>query len=47
MNNFKLKKIDDIEFVDEYPKVREPLRLFENNITESDKLIELLKKEYK
>jgi len=46
MDNFNLKEIDGIEFVDEYPKVREALRLFENNITESNELIELLKKEF-
>ena len=46
MDNFNLKEIDGIEFVDEYPKVREALRLFENNITQSNELIELLKKEF-
>ena len=46
MDSFNLKEIDGMEFVDEYPKVREPLRLFENDITESNELIELLKKEF-
>ena len=46
MDSFNLKEIEGIEFVDEYPKVREALRLFENNITESNELIELLKKEF-
>ena len=46
MDSFNLKEIDGIEFVDEYPKVREALRLFENDITESKELIELLKKEF-
>ena len=40
MNKFKLKQINDIEFVDEYPKVREPLRLFKNDIVNSNELIE-------
>ena len=46
MDSFNLKEVDGIEFADEYPKVREPLRLFEKNITESDELIELIKKEF-
>ena len=32
MDSFNLKEVDGIEFVDEYPKVREALRLFEKNI---------------
>jgi len=47
MNKFDLKEIDGIEFVDEYPKVREPLRLFNENITDSNELIELLRTNFK
>ncbi|WOI23498.1 hypothetical protein [Nonlabens ulvanivorans] len=46
MDSFNLKEVDGIEFVDEYPKVREALRLFEKNIAESNELIELLKREF-
>ncbi len=47
MNKFDLKEIDGIEFVDEYPKVREPLRLFNENTTDSNELIELLRTNFK
>jgi hypothetical protein len=47
MNKFDLKVIDGIEFVDEYPKVREPLRLFDKNTTDSNELIELLRTNFK
>lgn len=47
MNKFDLKEIDGIEFVDEYPKVREPLRLFDKNTTDSNELIELLRTNFK
>jgi len=47
MNKFDLKEIDGIEFVDEYPKVREPLRLFNESITDSNELIELLRTNFK
>lgn len=46
MNNFGLYQIENLEFVDEYPNVREPLRLFETNITDTNELIEILKTEY-
>lgn len=47
MGKFDLKEIDGIEFVDEYPKVREPLRLFDKNTTDSNELIELLRTNFK
>ncbi|MCB9222454.1 MAG: hypothetical protein H6615_11570 [Ignavibacteria bacterium] len=47
MREFDLKEIDGIEFVDEYPKVREPLRLFNEKITDSNELIELLRTNFK
>lgn len=46
MEFFNLQEVTEIEFVDEYPKVREALSLFDNNITESEKLIKILKKEF-
>ncbi|CAM4240679.1 hypothetical protein [Flavobacterium terrigena] len=46
MNNFNLKQIDDIEFVDEYPKVREPLRLFDETAVETNDLIKMFEKEF-
>lgn len=47
MKKFDLKEIDGIEFVDEYPKVREPLRLFNENTTDSNELIELFRTNFK
>ncbi len=47
MNKFDLKEIEGIEFVDEYPKVREPLRLFNENTTDSNEMIELLRTSFK
>ncbi|OUS19033.1 hypothetical protein A9Q93_02940 [Nonlabens dokdonensis] len=47
MNKYDLKEIDGIEFVDEYPKVREPLRLFNETTTDSNELIELLRTNFK
>ena len=47
MEKFDLKEIEGIEFVDEYPKVRKPLRLFNKNTTESNLLIELLRTNFK
>lgn len=47
MDNFKLKEVDGIEFIDEYPKVREPLRLFDKEITDTNELIEVFNREFK
>jgi hypothetical protein len=46
MDDFKLEEVDGIEFVDEYPKVREPLRLFDNKATDTNELIEIFKREF-
>ncbi len=46
MNNFNLKPIDNIEFVDEYPKVREALRLFDETAIETNDLIKKFEKEF-
>lgn len=44
MTKFELNQLDDMEFIDEYPKVREPLRLFDNSLKETNDLInELIK----
>lgn len=44
MTKFDLNQVDDLEFIDEYPKVREPLRLIENSIMDTNELINELKK---
>ncbi len=44
MTKFDLNQVDDLEFIDEYPKVREPLRLFTNSIMDTNELINELKK---
>ena len=44
MTKFNLDQVNDLEFIDEYPKVREPLRLFDKSIKDSNDLInELIK----
>lgn len=44
MTKFSLKQVNDIEFIDEYPKVRESLSSFENSITDTNELIDELRK---
>jgi len=44
ITKFDLNQVEDLEFIDEYPKVREPLRLFENSIMDTNELINELKK---
>jgi len=46
MNDFNLREIDNIEFVDEYPKVREPLTLFDEKAIPTNEFIEQLTKKY-
>ena len=46
MNDFNLQQIDNIEFVDEYPKVREALRLFDETAIETNELIKLFETEF-
>ena len=46
MNEFQILEIPDLNFIDEFPKVREALRLHADNIIETDELIETLKKEF-
>jgi hypothetical protein len=43
MSDFNLLQTDDLEFIDEYPKVREPLRLFNSSIIDTSELIDKLK----
>jgi hypothetical protein len=44
MAKFDLNQIDDLEFIDEYPKVRESLRLFDSSLTRTNEVIDELKK---
>lgn len=46
LNDFGINEIDNLEFIDEYPKVREALRLFDDNAVNSSELIEIFAKEY-
>ncbi|PTT67808.1 hypothetical protein DBR25_20820, partial [Chryseobacterium sp. HMWF001] len=46
MNDFKLEEIENLEFIDEYPKVREVLTRFDENAIDSNLLIEKLSEKY-
>ncbi|WP_375182235.1 hypothetical protein [Chryseobacterium sp.] len=46
MNDFKLEEIENLEFIDEYPKVREALTRFDENAIDSNLLIEKLSEKY-
>ncbi|WP_343664092.1 hypothetical protein [Chryseobacterium mucoviscidosis] len=46
MNDFKLQEIENLEFIDEYPKVREVLTRFDENAIDSNLLIEKLSEKY-
>jgi len=46
MENFGLNEIENLEFIDEYPKVRENINLHFNNVLDTSELIETLKKKY-
>jgi len=46
MNEFGLKEIKNLEFIDEYPKVREVLTRFDNNAIDSKTLIEIFSEKY-
>ena len=46
MNDFKLKEINNLEFIDEYPNVREPLTSFDSTAIDSSELIKRLKEKY-
>ena len=44
MSKFELHLIDDLEFIEEYPNVKEPLRLFDDSVLDTNTLInELIK----
>lgn len=47
MKKFNLKEVEGIEFIDEYPKVRESLRLHDENVTDTNHLIEALRENFK
>jgi len=44
LTKYDLKQIDNLEFIDEYPMVREPLRLFDNSVMDTNELFNELKK---
>jgi hypothetical protein len=46
MNDFNLNEIENLEFIDEYPKVREVLTRFDKNALDSKKLIEILSEQF-
>ena len=46
MNQFNLSEIENLEFIDEYPKVRENINFHFENITETGELIETLRQTY-
>ncbi|MFC3161442.1 hypothetical protein [Chryseobacterium arachidis] len=46
MNDFGLKEIENLEFVDEYPKVREVLTRFDKAAVDSKTLIEIFSEKY-
>ena len=46
MSDYNLQQIDNIEFVDEYPKVREALRLFDETAIETNDLIKIFETEF-
>lgn len=46
MKDFNLEEIENLEFIDEYPKVREVLTGFEKDAVDSETLIEIFSKQY-
>lgn len=46
MKDFNLEEIESLEFIDEYPKVREVLTGFEKDAVDSETLIEIFSKQY-
>lgn len=46
MDDFNLKEIENLEFIDEYPKVREVLTRFDENAVASNTLIEIFSEKY-
>ncbi len=47
LQNFNLKNIENLEFIDEYPKVRHALISLDDTVIDTDELLEKLKNEYK
>ncbi len=46
MKDFNLHEIEGLEFIDEYPNVRKPLKFFKENILETNELISILKSKF-
>jgi hypothetical protein len=46
MNDFGLQEFENLEFIDEYPKVREVLTRFDENAVDSKKLIEIFSEKF-
>lgn len=46
MDEFELDEIENIEFIDEYPKIRESLVLFDENVVGTKELINILQEKY-
>ena len=46
MSDFGLNEIENLEFIDEYPKVRENLNIHYPNTLGTHELIKVLKKKY-
>lgn len=47
LQNYGLTKIEDLEFIDEYPKVRHSLISLDETVTGTEELLEILKNKYK
>ncbi|WP_367209949.1 hypothetical protein [Sphingobacterium sp. R2] len=46
MKDFGLAEIEGLEFIDEYPKVREPLRLHLENCIDTSEMVELFREKF-
>lgn len=46
LKKFNLEEINELEFIDEYPKVRETLKQYDESVVETNVLIEIFKQEY-
>lgn len=46
LKEFNLEEKNDLEFIDEYPKVRESLKQYDETVVETNVLIEIFKQEY-
>ncbi|WP_420571839.1 hypothetical protein [Kordia sp.] len=46
MESFSLKKVEDIKFIDEYPKVRESLFISENDVKKPEEFMKILDEKF-